>query len=648
MRPPSLSVGGRIAATTVALLAVTLVGVSTVVVTSSSSAARDSAESLTAATATTAAARVQGELSRAYGTARDLRGTLAGLQATGATRAQADRVQRTLLEQHPEDLGVWSGWEPGAFDGRDAAFRRTAGTDASGRFLSYWFRDGGAIARSALTGYTEPGAGDYYLLPVRSGKEKVLDPYAYEVAGKSVLMTSVAVPVERGGAVVGVAGVDLALSSLQEQVGGIRVLGTGRATLVSTGGLVVAGPDAEQVGKPVGKDLAALVRAGAGATTTRTTSDLLRVATPVTLGAQDTWTLVVDVPLSAVLADAHRLRTTILVVALLSLLIAAGIALAVARRLVRPIDALRRRLVEISEGDGDLTQRVDDTADDEIGALGRAFNAFVQKVATTVREITSTSGELASSAASLKGVSSRLSSGTDATSAGTARLASASRQVDASVQTVATATEEMGATAREIASSASEASRTAATSVEAAADASATLASLAASSAQIGDVVRVITSIAEQTNLLALNATIEAARAGEAGKGFAVVAGEVKDLAQETARATEDITRRVQAVQSDTDRASAALGRITSSIGRVDEAQTTIATAVEEQAATVQSMAETITQAADGSSAITSGIAEVDALAGQTSQAAGETDRAADELARLATRMSDLVGDFRC
>jgi methyl-accepting chemotaxis protein len=165
-------------------------------------------------------------------------------------------------------------------------------------------------------------------------------------------------------------------------------------------------------------------------------------------------------------------------------------------------------------------------------------------------------------------------------------------------------------------------------------------------SVEIGQVVKLITSIAQQTNLLALNATIEAARAGEAGKGFAVVANEVKELAKETAKATEDISAKIEAIQCDTTGAVGAIGRIAQTVGRVNEIQNTIATAVEEQTATTREIGRSVNEAAEGSTNINSNIAGVATAAGTTAAGAAETQRAAAELSRLASELQQLVTQF--
>ena len=171
--------------------------------------------------------------------------------------------------------------------------------------------------------------------------------------------------------------------------------------------------------------------------------------------------------------------------------------------------------------------------------------------------------------------------------------------------------------------------------------------SWAHSSAEIGEVIKVITSIAQQTNLLALNATIEAARAGEAGKGFAVVANEVKELAKQTAKATEDISRKITAIQTDTQGAVEAIGTITGVISQVNDISGTIATAVEEQSATTNEMTRNVADAAKGSGEITHNIAGVAEAARGTSTSAQESQKAADELAAMAAQLRNLVGQFK-
>ncbi|MCW2566129.1 MAG: chemotaxis sensory transducer, partial [Mycobacterium sp.] len=167
------------------------------------------------------------------------------------------------------------------------------------------------------------------------------------------------------------------------------------------------------------------------------------------------------------------------------------------------------------------------------------------------------------------------------------------------------------------------------------------------SSTEIADVVKLITSIAEQTNLLALNATIEAARAGEAGKGFAVVATEVKELAQETARATEDIARRVQAIQGDTAGAVEAIAEISTIIGRINDYQLTIASAVEEQSATTNEMNRNVAEAATGAEEIAQNITGVASAAEVTTEGVAQSQQAVGELARMSSELQSAVSRFR-
>ena len=174
-----------------------------------------------------------------------------------------------------------------------------------------------------------------------------------------------------------------------------------------------------------------------------------------------------------------------------------------------------------------------------------------------------------------------------------------------------------------------------------------TMTALGISSQQIGQVVKVITTIAEQTNLLALNATIEAARAGEAGKGFAVVANEVKDLARETAKATEDIGSRIEAMQADADRAVTAISEIGSVIERIDHLQTTIAAAVEEQSVTTAEISRNISEATTGTAEIAENIVQVAQAAQSTAEGASNTQVSSQELSRMAQGLQKLVGEYR-
>ena len=275
----------------------------------------------------------------------------------------------------------------------------------------------------------------------------------------------------------------------------------------------------------------------------------------------------------------------------------------------------------------------------------------VQTRQSTMRNVISmldVVNELASASEELSAVSTQMSHNADETSAQANVVSAASEQVSANVQTVATGVEEMNSAIREIAKNATESARVSQQAVSVANHTNQTIAKLGESSLEIGKVVKVITSIAEQTNLLALNATIEAARAGEAGKGFAVVANEVKELAKETAKATEDISHKIDAIQSDTRGAIDAIRQISDVINQINDISNTIASAVEEQTATANEMGRNVEEASKGSNEIAMNITSVATAALSTTQGASNTQQAATELSRMASTLKDLVAQFDC
>ncbi len=285
---------------------------------------------------------------------------------------------------------------------------------------------------------------------------------------------------------------------------------------------------------------------------------------------------------------------------------------------------------------------VDITADvkkrQEVAVMTENLKRTMQAIARNAQSLSSASEELSA-------VSQQMSSNSEETAAQANVVAAASEQVSKNVETVATSAEEMSASVTEIAKNTHEAARVASQAVRVASDTNQTVAKLGESSIEIGQVIKVITSIAQQTNLLALNATIEAARAGEAGKGFAVVANEVKELAKQTASATEEIGQKIEAIQTDTRGAVTAIEQISSIITQINDIQNTIASAVEEQSATTNEIARNASEAAKGSTEISRNISNVSEAARSTTEGAANTRTAATELARLASELMQVVDE---
>ena len=343
----------------------------------------------------------------------------------------------------------------------------------------------------------------------------------------------------------------------------------------------------------------------------------------------------VDDVRAAALGEAVRLLLSGLVI----LVVAGAAAFLVGRSIVRPIGQATELLAS-----GDVSTRLDEgRGRTELERLAAALNLTLDRSATVAADVSAAVLELDGAASRLVETSDGMAQDAERTARRTAEVTHAAQEVSTGIDTVATGTHQMGASIQEIAQNANAVAKIASEAVTLAETTNATVGALGASSAEIGSVVKVITKIAEQTNLLALNATIEAARAGAAGKGFAVVAGEVKELARETARATGDISGRVESIQSAVTQAADEIGRIGEIIARIHDYQATIAGAVEEQTATTSAMAASVSHAADGGRDMAAALDEVGASSRRTTTELESIRAAARELSETSRRLRRTV-----
>jgi methyl-accepting chemotaxis protein len=398
------------------------------------------------------------------------------------------------------------------------------------------------------------------------------------------------------------------------------------------------------------------------------------------------WAVITDEPTESALAAAdtvaestNNAQSTLLFWSIgLTILVSAVIlpfAYWIVRNLMLPINATINTLRDIAEGEGDLTRRLDQSRPDELGELAKWFNAFANRIHDMVCIISTNSQLLATSSHQLSTNAEQLSQGVSSSKEQSASVSAAAEQMSVNMRDVADSTDGMSQTIRAVAASVEEMNQTireiarnaeksasvaghAASLVEISND---KISNLGQAADEIGKVIEVIQDIAEQTNLLALNATIEAARAGEAGKGFAVVATEVKELAKQTATATDDIRTRIEAMQASTSDAVDSIREISQVINNVNEVSRTIASAVEEQSITTRQISDNVSTTASAAETVARGVAEtalasreitenisrVDGVLMQTAEGADESRNAGTRLSELAEEMNGLIGRFR-
>ena len=603
-------------------------------------------------------------------------------------------LKQTIVD-NPLLLGGYIAWEPNALDKDDARFVGTSvkGIDpATGRFQPWWYRNtDGTLGLEPLVDLsnntllsTGVRASEYYLCSQESKRACAIDPAPYKVGDKMVMLASFIEPILVDGKFQGIVGADLSVNFIQDLLKAADAQlydGAGELALISSNGRLVAyTKDENKFGEKASDTLDAPAAAGLA----KLSGDALRyevdhangqirLLLPFRIADTDArWTLLLQLPLSAVMADAQKLQselshqraTDITGMTLVGLVIA-GLGLLViwllAHGIARPLRQMVAMLDDIAQGEGDLTRRLHSDRADELGSIAKGFNTFLGKLQSMISQVVSSVQKVSDSSEHTADIAIRTNQGVH-------------KQM-AEIDLVATAVHEMTATAQDVARNATHAAQAASNADQAAnqglgivRDTSQSIAALAdeigravgvvqnlaRDSENINAILVAIRAIAEQTNLLALNAAIEAARAGEQGRGFAVVADEVRNLAQKTQQATEEIQQMIQQLQqgtrdvvrvmedsqSKTDvsvqqaaKAADALESITRAVSVINDMNTQIASAAEEQSAVAED--------------INRNVINIGQVANEVAGGADESSTASAELTKLAEQQRRLINQFR-
>ncbi|OHD10371.1 MAG: hypothetical protein A2Y41_10375 [Spirochaetes bacterium GWB1_36_13] len=631
---------------------------------------------------------VESKLQTALESARTLSQVFKGIKLKNSTdRTVMDSILKQTLIDNLEFLGTYTLWEPNALDGNDVNYRNMPATDATGRYIPYWNRGSGKIIVEPLLDYEKEGAGDYYLIPKKSKRESVINPYLYPIAGKEVLLTSFVIPIVIENKFYGITGVDIALSFFQEMILKIKPYETGYAFLQSNDGTFVGNPDENLIGKNIsavdndfntkysiiekiqkGENFLILKKGVSGA------SDSIVAYAPVHIGETNTpWTFGVSIEMDKVLEKSRQVFKTLIIIGIISLLILVGIIILISMKLSKPITELVGIASRIAEGDLSIKENTE-TGKDEIGLLTESFNKMIHSLKSKleiVQKIAEGSGdftikvELASEKDSfglaLAKMLSSLNNILGEVDSSAEQVSGATRQVSQASQSLSSGASEQASSLEEITSSVTEINSQAKLNAENAIEAK-ILAETAKQKAEIGNqqmfalvsgmekinlsseeikkIVKVIDNIAFQTNLLALNANVEAARAGKYGKGFAVVAEEVRNLALRSGEAVKETTQMVEESIININKGSKQVEATAEYLQEIMEVVNKVTNIVIEITSSSKEQSQALQQ-------IQEGLSQIEQVTQQNSAYAEETASISEELSSQAFSLKDMISKFK-
>lgn len=515
-------------------------------------------------------------------------------------RSDLNGMLKQVLERNPKFIGVWTCWEPNALDGNDAAFASTEGHDSTGRFIPYWNRGTGKTIVEPLIEYDQPGAGDYYLLTQRSGEETILEPYFYTIGGKERLITSLVAPIEHDGKIVGVAGIDIELTSFGDMISKIKPFETGYGFLVSNGATFVAHPKKELVGDNMRKAGASeetlnAIRKGAPQAEIKkfeSTEEMGLVRfVPIQIGYSKTpWSFGITVPKDKVLEDAHAIMYTTILIGAISLLVLIAVVFFIAKSIAAPMTLLATGLKDGAEQVA--------SASEQISSSSQSLAEGTSEQAASIEETSSSLEEMSSM---------------------TKQNAVNAKQADGLMKEVNQVVIQANDSMNELTRSMDEISK---------------------ASEETSKIIKTIDEIAFQTNLLALNAAVEAARAGEAGAGFAVVADEVRNLALRAAEAAKNTANLIEGTEQKVVGGSEL-------VSKTNEAFTRVADRSEKVGELVGEIAAASNEQAVGIEQVNKAVMEMDKVVQQNAANAEESASASEEMSAQARQMKASVNDLQ-